>query len=146
MSGRPTLDLRPPRRRDATPVATLAEQPPPVDRRPTREYPCVERSGSAPSCPGRPLFGEWLVSHGVLTREQLLQALSVSHLHEWRIGDAAVVLGHAPRTLVEAEAERFLSHRGGHAPSPVLERRARLLELEARRRRQRWADQGSSPG
>ena len=145
MSGRPTLDLRPLKRRDAPRVATPAEQPSPVDRRPTREYPCVERSGSAPS-PGRPLFGEWLVSHGVLTRQQLLQALSVSHLHEWRIGDAAVVLGHAPRPLVEAEAERFLSQQGGHAPSPVLERRARWLEQEARSRRQRWSGQGSSSG
>jgi len=142
MSGRPTLDLRPPRRRDPTPAPSLAEQLSPVDRRPTREYPCVERSGSAPS-PARPRFGEWLVSHGVLTREQLLQALSVSHLHEWRIGDAAVVLGHAPRPLVEAEAERFLSHQGGNEPSPVLERRARLLELEARSRRVRQSGDGA---
>jgi hypothetical protein len=83
------------------------------------------------------------VRRGVLSRVQLLRALTTSHQHDWRLGDAVVVLGLAQRPLVEAEArlhERFRST-GGPAEHRrvLLERRARRMEQEHQTRRVRLA-------
>jgi hypothetical protein len=121
MSRRPTLRLRPPRRN-----GSREEEPPPSVQQPPPDI--------LPG--GRPLFGEWLVRQGVLTREQLLRALALSHQHEWRLGDAVVVLRFASRARVEAEAELFGSHVGRREPrARQLERRAQRLEREAAARR-----------
>jgi hypothetical protein len=78
------------------------------------------------------ILGEWLVYRGLLTREQLLRALAISYLHEWRIGDAVVVLQFAPRVVVEAEAAALARRKGHREPRrPDLERRALRLEREA---------------
>lgn len=143
MSGRPTVDLRPPRSRGEV---SVQEPFPPLDRRPTRESASVERPGPILAS-GPPLFGEWLVGRGVLTRKQLLEALSVCHRHEWRIGDAVVVLGLARRAMIEAEAERFHAHQGRCEPHDRrLERRARRLEREAQARRTRQSRGGARQG
>jgi len=133
MSRRPTLRLRPPGRnkrlREEEPRAPSVQQPPQKPR------PVVLPGG-------RPLFGEWLVRQGVLTREQLLRALALSHQYEWRLGDAIVVLRFASRARVEAEAELFGSHVVRREPrAQQLERRAQRLEREAAARRRATREQ-----
>lgn len=82
------------------------------------------------------LLGEWLVHRKILSRDQLAQALELGQRHEWRIGDAVVVLGLAPRARVEQEAAQLDRHRGPREPSRShLERIARWMELEAQSRR-----------
>lgn len=127
---RPTLSLRPARRVDTPPTERTTSP----HERPTRELDCLAATPQSPSSHAR--FGEWLVRRGVLTREQLLRALATSHLHDWRIGDAAVVLGLARRARIEAEAERFLALQAWPDPRRRrLERQACGLEREARRAR-----------
>jgi hypothetical protein len=94
------------------------------------------------------LLGEWLVHNGVITREQLLEALRLGQQHEWRVGDALVVLRFASRTDVETEAARFARHHGRCEPRrDGLERRARWMEREAEIRRiTRAASGGGRPG
>jgi hypothetical protein len=85
-------------------------------------------------------FGEWLVQRGVLTRAELLLALLDSALHDWRVGDAVVVLGLASRRRVEAEVECFERREGAardRSRRRELERRVRQLELEREDRRRR---------
>ena len=85
-------------------------------------------------------FGEWLVQRGVLTRAELLLALLDSALHDWRVGDAVVVLGLASRRRVEAEVECFERSEGAardRSRRRELERRGRQLELEREDRRRR---------
>jgi len=137
---RPTLDRRPTLKlpQDRRPTREL-----PDERRPTRKLPEERRPTRkltlAPLSAGSPrLFGEWLVRRGVLTRKELQRALALGRRHEWRIGDAVVVLGIVPRVRIEAEARRFLLHTGRHEPrAPQLELRALWLERERAKARER---------
>jgi hypothetical protein len=126
---RPTLDLRPPRIRD-----TVVPGPEPVlrpDQRATLKHICLERPTATEVLPR---FGEWLVQRCVLTRAQLLRALATSTLHDWRIGDAVVLLRLASREQVESEAESFERHRGLEEQSRRLELERQLCQLEHKRR------------
>lgn len=121
MGGRPTLDLRLPRR---------------------REDGGEERMVAIPRA-ARQFFGEWLVHRRILKHAQMLEALAISRLHEWRIGDAVVVLRLARRTMVEKEAKRFERHAGRCEPRRLrLERRAQQLQQEEQTRRIRRAAVG----
>jgi hypothetical protein len=132
MGRQPTLDLRLPRRRKER-----------VDReeRSSQEH---AGPGQAAAPESEPLFfGEWLVYRRILSRAQVSQALAIGRLHEWRIGDAVVVLRLASRLLVEAEAKRFERHTGRREPRRlVLERRAQRLMREEQTRRIRRAAAG----
>ncbi len=84
----------------------------------------------------RPSLGEWLVRKGLLTREQLYRALEFCHRHDWRVGDAVVVLGFMARATVEAEVKihaRASNERRG------LLLKQRVAELELARRSPRAA-------
>lgn len=164
MGGRPTLDLRPPRLRPQAPTET--EQAPEEaeveagsdagrheretlpDPRTLQELVSARRA-APPRRAGRRLFGEWLIRRRLLSREQLLRALATGERHEWRVGDAVVVLGFVPRARVEAEARLFeLFERGPglrETRRMLLEQRARRLELEEQTRRVRSAACGGTP-
>jgi hypothetical protein len=116
--GRKTLDLRPPRKR----FAPEAVVPFPADDRPP-EIPVT--AGPVPHH-----FGEWLLQSGLVSQDQLQQALSVSRKHDWRIGDSVVLLRFASRARVEAEARRF--ERSRACP----DRRRIALEYRLRRMEQ----------
>lgn len=51
------------------------------------------------------LFGDWLIRRGLIDREQLFEALSLSYKEECRVGDALVELGMLPRQTIEEEAQ-----------------------------------------
>lgn len=123
---RPTLELRPPRRRAH---AAPGPGPEPPDRRPTRRWLCSRGPHEETV---HPRFGEWLVQRGVLNRADLLRVLATSARHGFRIGDAVVVLRLASRARVEAEAADFGRARGieEEPRRKELYRRARQLELE----------------
>lgn len=131
MNGRTTLALRPVRNE----ASTTCEPPRracaagSLDQEITQVGVHVDMAAARPRAfPLR--FGEWLVRRGALSRGQLLRALATSHLHDWRIGDAVVVLRFARRSRVEAEAERFDSQRGPRTPDPLLEYRLQKLQRE----------------
>jgi len=133
----PTLELR----RPSLTRAVTSSPGPAVesvrrrDRRPTRDYDWVVRPGLEQE-PVQLRFGEWMVRQGLLTRAQLLRALATSHLHDWRVGDAVVVLGIAQREQVETEAGRFEQQIGGEGQDrEALEQQLRWLELQALARR-----------
>jgi hypothetical protein len=86
-----TLDLRPLKKRHAS-----------GDRVPMHDAHEPVTAGPVPRHPG-----EWLLQCGLLSQDQLEQALSLSRQHDWRIGDAVVVLRFASRARVEVEAPRF---------------------------------------
>jgi hypothetical protein len=52
-------------------------------------------------------FGEFLVERRVITREQLLRALMVHHLHGGRLGAAVTRLGYCEAQRVEALASEY---------------------------------------
>jgi len=120
-----------------SPKAGSAPTGPSSDHRPTLK---LERTAQAAQGEVPLRFGEWLVQRGVLTRAELLLALLDSALHDWRVGDAVVVLGLASRRRVEAEVECFERREGAardRSRRRELERRVRQLELEREDRRRR---------
>jgi hypothetical protein len=123
----PTLDLRPVRKSITAllPVAPVV----PVDQQPTRKLEAIGPARLRPA-PVLPRFGEWLVRRGVLSRAQLLRVLSTCRLHDWRLGDAVVVMRIASRDRVEAEAGRFDEARGAGDERCCQTLLERLSELE----------------
>src|SRR5262249_47259589 len=72
------------------------------DRTIVRRYLAHEAAGLPIEPEARPrLFGEYLVQHRAITREQLLRALIDRERRGGRIGDSIVRLGYCTRWLVE---------------------------------------------
>lgn len=70
----------------------------PLSERPTDIY---RRPGAAEE---RVRLGEWLVTHQVINRRQLFDALVVHIRHGARLGDALVWLGYVERDQLESAA------------------------------------------
>ena len=82
------------------------------DRAFVRRYLAHEAAGLPIEPEGRPqLFGEYLVEHRAITREQLLRALIDRENCGGRIGDSIVRLGYCTRWLVELFARAYRPRR-----------------------------------
>lgn len=92
-----------------TSIARLPGVTPRDDRAFIREYLAQEAAGRRFEPRFKNRFGEYLVQHGAITREQLLRALVDREVSGGRIGDAVVRLGYCTRWLVEAFAKKRAS-------------------------------------
>ncbi|MCK5801064.1 MAG: hypothetical protein KAI47_27945, partial [Deltaproteobacteria bacterium] len=77
-------------------------------------------------------LGEWLVTHHVINRHQLFDALVIHIRHGARLGDALVWLGYVKRDHLEIAAAAHLGHIPSSAFLPPLPQGPRVSVAPSR--------------